>query len=131
MLDVILGHSPLYPSGSFLASSIFCSISRTAFFFFMHWPVSVFQSSEGLSWAYLREGFVLGFFSPLTHNGLQLPVVGVWNTQQSISTNGCLKIQNFLFPCPRQLLVGAVSGCPFCPATQRSASIPRSNRQLQ
>ncbi len=45
----------------------------------------------------------------LAYNGLQLPVVGVWNTQLSITTNGCLKIQNFLLPRPRQLLVGAVS----------------------
>jgi hypothetical protein len=31
-----------------------------------------------------------------------------WNTQLSITTNGFLKIQNFLLPRPRQLLVGAV-----------------------
>jgi hypothetical protein len=43
-------------------------------------------------------------------NVLQLPVVGVWNTQLSIPTNGCLKIQNFILPRPRQLLVGAVTG---------------------
>jgi hypothetical protein len=42
-------------------------------------------------------------------NVLQLPVVGVRNTQLSITTNGLLKIQNFLLPRPRQLLVGAVS----------------------
>ena len=41
---------------------------------------------------------------------MQLPVVGIWNTQLSITTNGFLKIQNFIFPRPRQLLVGAVSG---------------------
>jgi hypothetical protein len=49
----------------------------------------------------------------ITANGLQLPVVGVWNTQRSIAANGFLKIQNFLLPRPRQLLVGAVSGSLF------------------
>jgi len=47
------------------------------------------------------------------YNGLQLPVVGVWNTQLSIPTKGCLKIQNFILPRPRQLLVGAVMRSPF------------------
>jgi len=44
-----------------------------------------------------------------TGNVLRLQVVGVWNTQLSIPTNGCLKIQNFLLPRLRQLLVVAVS----------------------
>jgi hypothetical protein len=51
----------------------------------MHWPVSVFQSSEGLSWAYLREGFVLGFFSPLTHNGPAIKQVAEGNLPEGRS----------------------------------------------
>jgi hypothetical protein len=47
------------------------------------------------------------------YNVLQLPVVGVWNTQLSMPTNGCLKIQNFVFTRLRQLLVGAVGGVLF------------------
>ena len=47
--------------------------------------------------------------APIGTNGLRLQVVGVWNTQLPITTNGCLKIQNFLLPRPRQLLVAAVS----------------------
>jgi hypothetical protein len=50
----------------------------------------------------------------MAYNVLRLPVVGVWNTQLSIPTNGCLKIQNFLLPRPRQLLVGAVMRCFYC-----------------
>jgi hypothetical protein len=46
----------------------------------------------------------------VAYNVLQLPVVGVWNTQLSITTNGFLKIPNFLLPRLRQLLVGAVIG---------------------
>jgi len=52
----------------------------------------------------------------ITPNGLQLPVVGVWNTQLSITTNGFLKIQNFILPLPRQLLVGAVITCKGAPS---------------
>ncbi len=48
----------------------------------------------------------------MAYNGLQLPVVGVWNTQLSIPPNGFLKIQNFILPRPRQLLVGAVTRWP-------------------
>jgi len=44
----------------------------------------------------------------LAPNVLRLPVVGVWNSQLSIPTNVYLKIQNFILPRPRQLLVGAV-----------------------
>lgn len=52
----------------------------------------------------------------MTPNGLHLPVVGVWNTQRSITIKGFLELQNFLLPRLRQLLVGAVSGWRFfCP----------------
>lgn len=44
----------------------------------------------------------------IAYNVLRLPVVGVWNTQLSIPANVYLKIQNFILPRPRQLLVGAV-----------------------
>lgn len=45
----------------------------------------------------------------MEHNVMQLPVVSVWNTQLSIPTNGCLKIQNFILTRLRQLLVGTVT----------------------
>ena len=56
--------------------------------------------------AYLRQ---MG--KRILYIGWQLPVVGVWNTQLSITTNGFIKIQNFLLPLPRQLLVGCNSNC--------------------
>jgi hypothetical protein len=60
-------------------------------------------------WKAADENFLFGknclakpMSARIEHNVLRLPVVGVWNTQLSITTNGCLKIQNFLLPRPRQ-----------------------------
>ena len=70
----------LYSLGSLLIALAWLGLIFSAVVFLTHCscrfsgfsagPVSVvIQSRVGLCWAYLRGGFVLGFFSPLTHNG--------------------------------------------------------------
>ena len=56
---------------------------------------------------------------PIAANVFRLPVVGVSKHQLSIPTKGCLKIQNFLLPRPRQLLVGGVMFSARYPDTSR------------
>lgn len=54
--------------------------------------------------------------SRLAGNVLQLPVVGVLEHSTVLTENVYIKIQNFLLPRPRQLLVGVVSSMCAAPS---------------